>query len=69
MEKQLTTPAERTCALLQTREFLVALTRRSTLDVPEKIRAEAAALLRHYPDAGDMSLIASGRGNWLAPPE
>ncbi|WP_408389619.1 BPSL0761 family protein [Paraburkholderia sediminicola] len=47
----------------------MALTRRSALVVPEEIRAEAVALLRHYPDAGDISLIASGRGNWLAPPE
>ncbi|WP_430691803.1 BPSL0761 family protein [Paraburkholderia graminis] len=47
----------------------MALTCRRALAVPAEIRAEAVALLRHYPDAGDIGLIASGRGNWLALPE
>ncbi|MFM0059668.1 hypothetical protein PQR64_28950 [Paraburkholderia phytofirmans] len=62
------TPAERNCALLQAREFLMTLSRGPSSEVPERVRAEAIALLRHYPSAGDIELIASGCCSWLAAP-
>lgn len=51
----MTTPAERTRALMQTRRLLETLT--TAQDVPERVREEAVRLLRHYPDAGDVALL------------
>ena len=45
----MTMPSERTRAIIQTREFLVDLSRDKTL--PEAVRTEARRLLRHYPSA------------------
>lgn len=52
----MTTPAERTLAILQTRELLVALAVQPS-ESPEAwndLREQAAALLQHYPDATHM---------------
>jgi hypothetical protein len=66
----MTMPYERTRAVLETREFLLALTRPSrTPDVPEPIRQRAVVLLRHYPNAGDMELAHSAIPNWFGPPK
>jgi hypothetical protein len=43
----MTTPRERTLAVLQARKFLRQLGART--DVPEDVRREADRLLRHYP--------------------
>lgn len=43
----MTTPRERTLAVLQTRRFLRRLANME--DLPEAIRLEAERLLRHYP--------------------
>jgi uncharacterized protein (UPF0147 family) len=48
----MTMPNERTRAVIQTREFLVELSRDSAL--PEKIRRDAKFLLRHFPSPSDM---------------
>ena len=48
----MTMPNERTRAVIQTREFLVELSRDSAL--PDKIRKDAKFLLRHFPSNNDM---------------
>ncbi|WP_230697892.1 BPSL0761 family protein [Pseudomonas sp. SST3] len=48
----MTMPNERTRAVIQTREFLVELSRDSAL--PDKIRKDAKFLLRHFPSTSDM---------------
>lgn len=50
----MTMPNERTQAVIQTREFLLELSRDSSL--PEQIRRDAKFLLRHYPDQFQMLL-------------
>lgn len=50
----MTMPNERTRAVIQTGEFLLELSRDSSL--PERIRREAKFLLRHYPDQFQMLL-------------
>lgn len=48
----MTTPDERTRAVLQTREFLHELAAgRFTGNVPEQVLRKARQLLRHYPNA------------------
>jgi hypothetical protein len=54
MENRMTMPRERTRAIIQTREFLVDLSRDGTL--PEAVRNEARRLLRHYPAANEVLL-------------
>jgi hypothetical protein len=44
----MTTSLERTRAVLHTREFLAELAR--NLDLPQKVRADARHLLRHFPE-------------------
>ncbi|GAB0078230.1 hypothetical protein TOC8171_36330 [Pseudomonas syringae] len=48
----MTTPHERTRSVIQTRDFLIELSRNTSL--PDSIRRDARFLLRHYPDKGDM---------------
>jgi hypothetical protein len=48
----MTMPHERTKAVLQTRDFLIELTRDASL--PERVRQDAKFLLRHFPDKDDM---------------
>lgn len=52
----MTTPDERTRALVQAGAFLKDLRADHTL--PESIRIEAHRLLRHYPSTGDVRRIA-----------
>jgi hypothetical protein len=52
-----TTPDERTRAILHTKDFLVELLSASqTPRVPESIRSEAHRLLRHYPGVMELDL-------------
>lgn len=53
----MTMPHERTRSVIQTRDFLVELSRDPSL--PERIRRDAKFLLRHYPTRGDM--VTAGR--------
>ncbi|MBL0719732.1 hypothetical protein JI742_07505 [Piscinibacter sp. Jin2] len=53
----MTTPYERTRALLETRQFLDELTSsESTPGVPDEIRCLARQLLRHYPGVRELDL-------------
>lgn len=54
----MTTPYERTRAVIETSDFLLRLTRDQSL--PETVRSEARLLLRHYP-AADVVRLA---GRW-----
>ena len=45
---------ERNRSLIQTWEFLIELSQ--DMELPESIRSQAKALLRHYPTAKDISL-------------
>ncbi|WP_323744842.1 BPSL0761 family protein [Noviherbaspirillum soli] len=67
----MTTPFERTRAVLKTREFLCALAHHPTRTpgVPEAVRQQAVTLLRHYPGTGDMSLAHGAIPNWFGPPD
>ena len=48
----MTMPHERTRSVIQTRDFLIELSRDTSL--PERIRRDAKFLLRHYPTKEDM---------------
>ena len=50
----MTMPSERTRSIIQTREFLVDLSRDQAL--PEAVRTEAHRLLPHYPTADEVLL-------------
>lgn len=50
----MTMPNERTRAVIQTREFLVELSRDASL--PDRVRRDAKFLLRHYPSRDDVLL-------------
>ena len=52
----MTMPGERTRNLLQAGAFLKEL--RADPSLPERVRAEANRLLRHYPTVGDVQLLA-----------
>lgn len=58
----MTLPNERTRALLQVREFLARLSspylENGIKKIPMAVRAEARALLRHYPMMGDLFCAA-----------
>ncbi|MFZ5957224.1 BPSL0761 family protein [Pseudomonas knackmussii] len=53
-EVEMTMPDERTRAVIQTREFLLELSRDSAL--PDKVRRDAKFLLRHFPSKDDVLL-------------
>ena len=64
----MTMPAERTRAVLQTREFLLQLVDTSlTPALPDSVRREAFRLLRHYPHEGDMRLAHQACPGWFGP--
>ncbi|MCY1289865.1 hypothetical protein D9M68_613180 [compost metagenome] len=50
----MTRPHERTRSVVQTREFLVELSRNT--DLAEAVRNEAKRLLRHFPSKADVLL-------------
>lgn len=65
----MTLPRERTEAVLRTREFLRRLSiPLSTPGVPTEVRGEAARLLRHFPDSGDLSLVHDACPHWFGKP-
>ncbi|MBK4737327.1 BPSL0761 family protein [Noviherbaspirillum pedocola] len=65
----MTTANERTQAVLDTREFLIALAHpRSESDVPKEIRGRAEILLRHYPSTGDMQIVGLACPIWYGMP-
>lgn len=52
----MTTPSERTRALVQTRDFLQRLVTLGDDAVPISLLMEAEALLRHYPELAHIEL-------------
>lgn len=66
----MTTPNERTRAVLQTLDFLIDLSNpQRTPGVPRHIREEAHRLLRHYPAESDMDLAGHACPQWFGIPE
>ncbi|WP_311733468.1 BPSL0761 family protein [Paraburkholderia youngii] len=56
----MTTPDERTRAVMEARWFLQTLAEaREPIDVPGLVRSVAENLLRHYPRDGDIAVSAS----------
>ena len=52
----MTLPDERYRAVIETQKFLAEIL--NTPRVPKEIKAQARSLLRHYPNAYDMQLVA-----------
>ncbi len=62
----MTMPAERTRAVLQTREFLQwVLSSETTLEVLIQAKRDARALLRHYPSQADMNIAHHACPSWF----
>ncbi len=56
----MTTPDERTRAVVDTRRFLELLcSATGTSGVGPELREDACRLLRHYPEPGDLQLVAT----------
>ncbi|TPG84578.1 hypothetical protein EAH74_11125 [Pseudomonas mandelii] len=51
-------PDERSRAVVQTREFLVELSRDNS--PPDRVRRDAKFLLRHFPTRDDVALACTG---------
>jgi hypothetical protein len=65
----MTTPIERTRAVLETFDFLRELSGASgTTDAPTALRRQAIRLLRHYPSAGTLQVAHLALPNWFASP-
>ncbi len=66
----MTTPSERTLAVLQTRTFLGELAfSNAQSGVPEHVRREAKRLLRHFPSSSDMNIAHMHTPIWFGPVE
>jgi hypothetical protein len=62
----MTTPRERTRALIWTRDFLRELAHGDAAQLPAKeLRAQARALLRHFPLPGDIELAHLAAPDWF----
>ncbi|MDR5794525.1 hypothetical protein QCE49_14180 [Caballeronia sp. LZ008] len=64
----MTTPAERTKAVLGTRDFLEILSRADEVTIHGLVQSVAASLLRHYPLKVDLDLSAAALPTVWAPP-
>lgn len=53
-----TTPVERTRAVMAAERFLGRLVRREIKGVPKAVREEANRILRHYPSQYDLEVSA-----------
>jgi hypothetical protein len=54
----MTTPAERTKAVVDTRDFLETLSNAEEVTIPGLVQSVATGLLRHYPLDGDLAVSA-----------
>jgi hypothetical protein len=64
----MTTPQERTRAVLQTERFLIDLASGQFCDTLDQIKDEAKRLLRHYPSKFDMEMAClSSKATSLTP--
>ena len=67
-KNNMTLPYERTRAIIETRSFLEQLTNpRLTQEVPEPVRQQALALLRHYPFETEIDLAHIALPDWFGP--
>ena len=65
----MTTPRERTKAVVDTREFLLMLASAEEVTVGGLVQTMALCLLRHYPLDIDLEISAAALpGIWAAPP-
>lgn len=64
----MTTPCERTCAVLQTRPLLEELVAGAATLNLGLVSAEARRLLRHYPNLGDLRMTADAFPMWWGRP-
>lgn len=65
----MTTPHERTRAVLEARDFFQDLARPDvTPGVPEEVRRQARWFLRHYPTAPELDLVHKALPNWFGSP-
>ncbi|WP_081067971.1 BPSL0761 family protein [Burkholderia territorii] len=55
----MTTPSERTAAVLRTRTFLMELGNPAACGIPREIASAAENLLRHYPSLVDIELTCA----------
>ncbi|WP_341772424.1 BPSL0761 family protein [Burkholderia ambifaria] len=68
MELMMTTPSERTKAVIETRKFLKLLASSDHVANRSEIEAFAVRLLRHYPLDIDLDVSATALpGVWAAP--
>lgn len=64
----MTVPEERSRALVRARELLLALAHPSeTPRIPHRVRAEASAILRHFPTRSDIEIAHKGSPDWFGP--
>ncbi|MEM5338843.1 BPSL0761 family protein [Paraburkholderia azotifigens] len=64
----MTTPTERTKAVLGTRDFLEIISRADEVTIHGLVQSVAASLLRHYPLKVDLDLSAAALPTVWAPP-
>ena len=65
----MTTPHERTRAVLEARDFFQDLARPDiTSGVPEELRRQARWFLRHFPAAAELDLMHKALPNWFGSP-
>jgi len=66
----MTTPDERTRAVVEAGDFLKSLAYGPlSSTVPPHVRIQAEILFRHFPDKGDMLLASYGCPNWFGLPK
>jgi hypothetical protein len=66
----MTTPEERTRAVIETRGFLQTLVDGHNISMFDLIRSVAVGLLRHYPHASDLAVSAEKLPDiWASPAE
>lgn len=64
----MTMPAERTRAIIKTKQFLERLLDpRQIPDVPESVREAARGLLRHYPGISELEIAHRALPDWYGP--
>jgi hypothetical protein len=64
----MTTPDERTRAVVETRDFLLMLAGADEVTIPGLVQSVATGLLRHYPLDVDLAVSALALPGVWAPP-
>ena len=65
----MTTPDERTKAVIGTRDFLQTLAAAEEVSIPGLVQSVAVCLLRHYPLKVDLAISASALPSIWSPPD